>query len=281
MNFHYFGGRFNHNQIDMLEDSLFSGVMFTYNPLQGDFFTKVARDIKLDKKIKYMIAIRAHTLSPQYLCMINYAINDIMPERLQINLLSGHIKPDEVDFGGLIDSVTDHSSNIDRSNYLIKYLEELNSMSKNPKIKVPDFYVTTSNKYVFETTSRLNQKMLVMYNTYVNRKWTEYVGHEPHLGDSFSLKNKKVMIVMCPIIRDSWEDIDKEFPLQPVMLPGGVQGMTRSKKTDDSFFTKNQFRELMLKLESENIHEVMVHGRTEEERARIIDFIKDYKKKYG
>ena len=281
MNFHYFGGRFNHNQIDMLEDSLFSGVMFTYNPLQGDFFTKVARDIKLDKKIKYMIAIRAHTLSPQYLCMINHAINDIMPERLQINLLSGHIKPDEVNFEGLIDLVTDHSSNIDRSNYLIKYLEELDLMSKNSKIKVPDFYVTTSNKYVFETTSRLNQKMLIMYNTYVNRKWTEYVGHEPHLGDSFSLKNKQAMIVICPIIRDSWEDIDKEFPLQPIMLPGGVQGMTRSAKTDESFFTKDQFRQLMLKLESENIHEVMVHGRTEEERAIIIDFIKNYKKTYG
>jgi hypothetical protein len=55
----------------------------------------LARDIDLTKKIKYMIALRPYNISPQYLTMINQSINQIMPDRLQINFISGYIKPHE------------------------------------------------------------------------------------------------------------------------------------------------------------------------------------------
>jgi alkanesulfonate monooxygenase len=123
MEFYYFGGYFDEGFISRLEESGFSGVMFTYDSTQGDMFTQIARDIKHTEKIKYLVAIRPYTISPQYICMINNSINKIMPGRLQINLISGYIKDHEANFGGIIGDTNDSSSNIDKSKYIINYLE--------------------------------------------------------------------------------------------------------------------------------------------------------------
>jgi len=60
MNFYYFGGVFHENSMEtapILEKNNFSGVMYTYDPTEGDMFTRVAREIKTDGKIKYLVAI--------------------------------------------------------------------------------------------------------------------------------------------------------------------------------------------------------------------------------
>jgi hypothetical protein len=54
-----------------------------------------ARDIDISKKIKYMVAIRPYAISPQYLVMMNHSMNDIMSNRVQFNLILGHIKEHE------------------------------------------------------------------------------------------------------------------------------------------------------------------------------------------
>ena len=284
MKFYYFGGHFHDNFLKQLEDCSFDGVLFTYNPLQGDFFTLAARENNKTEKIKYMLAIRAHTLSPQYLCMINHSFNSFMPNRLEINLISGHIKENEKDFGGLIGDITDLSSGEDRGKYLIKYLEELDEMSKNPKVRVPDYFVTTTNEHVFEAVSRLNNKMIIQYREYKRGHWTIHLNNEPHAGKSFDLKNKDVMISVSPIIRPTQEDIDSEFPLQQIWLPprpgeiGGRSIMARtSQNTDGEYFTYKEFMDFINELKSKGINKVMLQATPWSENKNIMEFVKKYK----
>lgn len=54
MKFYYFGGAITteKSNIDLLEDSNCDGVLFTYRQVQGDFFTHIARTMRLDQKNK-------------------------------------------------------------------------------------------------------------------------------------------------------------------------------------------------------------------------------------
>ena len=106
-----------------MEDAGITGNLCTYESWEPDYFTRIARDIDIHKKIKYMVAIRPHTLSPEYLIKITKSIKKISKaDRLQINLVAGHITPEhghEID--RTLGTVTNKSTNQERSDYLIEY----------------------------------------------------------------------------------------------------------------------------------------------------------------
>jgi hypothetical protein len=264
MDFYYFGGHIGSSLMKDLDDANFTGVLFTYDAMQGDFFTRLARDIKHDQKIKYMIAIRPYAISPQYLCMVNQSINEIMPDRLQINLISGHVKPHEQSVGGILGDINDSSSNIDRSNYLIKYVEMLEELRKNPRNQIPDYYVSTTNRFVFDASSALNSKMIIAYRNYRHGCWVIRSEFDQILekGDPFSLDGTRSMISLSPIIRKTQEEIDV---LDKPYLT-----------YDTDYFTYEQFDAFVKKLESDGVKELMLGGWPESERNIIIKFVKEY-----
>lgn len=275
MEFYYFGGNFDGGQISRLEKNNFAGVMFTYDSTQGDMFVRVAKDIKLEENIKYLIAIRPYTISPQYLCMINQSINEIDSNRLQINLISGYIKDHELEFGGIIGNVNDSSSRIERSNYMIDYVNSLNTMPGNSENNL-DFYVSTTNEYMFDVVKKNNNKIILPYRDYRNGFWTiinEHGGQS--LSDvSFDLSGMNVMVALTPIIRKTQEDLNslKDYALRPVWK----KGEKSAEVTDVGYFTYEQFDDLVVELESKGINQLLINGWPMEEREIIIKFIKEY-----
>lgn len=269
MNFYYFGGNIEGNLLRDLHDSHFAGTLFTYDAMQGDFFTRIAKDIKMNETFKYMVAIRPYSISPQYLCMINQSINEIMPDRLQINLISGHIKPHEENVGGIMGDVTDSSSNIERSNYLIRYIEMLEDLRKNPKNQIPDYYVSTTNKHVFQKSVELNSKLIIPYRNYVHKCWILKSENDIIIekGEPFSLENTHSMISISAIIRETQKEIDE---------------MEKPYLTyDTDYFTYDQFEQFVKQIEAEGIKDLMITGWPYEEGQRVIKFVKRYVENNG
>ena len=276
MKFYYFGGNFKKGEITRLEQHRFDGVMFVYDAVLGDVFTRIARDIRLNEKIKYLVAIRPYAISPQYLCMINKSINSIMPNRLQINLISGYIKDHEASFGGIMGNVDDNSSRIDRSNYLIDYVYTLNTMPGNQNKPTLDFYTSTTNEYVFNATAEFDNKMILPYRDYKNKYWTVMNGDRGQdVGSSFDIAGRKIMLAITPIIRKTQEELDmsEEYAQRPLWKNGEKQG----KVTDIEYFTYEEFDNFIKQLEAEGIHEILMNGHQEEERENLISFIKQYR----
>lgn len=277
MNFYYFGGQFHNNFITRLNDSHFDGVMFVHDVTQGDVFTKVVKDMKSNEKIKYLVAIRPYTISPQYLCMINHSINLIERDRLQVNLISGYIKDYEQNFGGIIGDINDSSSKIDRSNYMIEYVKQLNMMpgNKNASNKL-DFYVSTTNEHTFAIAQHFRNKIILPYRDYKNGYWTHYAGQEGPINDNtFSLAWMKVMVALTPIIRKTEEELNlsPDYARRPIWK----KGEGKRAVTDVEYFTYESFADFIKKLESEGIHHLLINAWPEEEREIIIDFVKQYK----
>jgi hypothetical protein len=285
MKFYYFGGYLgpedgnNVSSINNLEKNSFDGVLFTYNPYQGDFFTKIARSLDLNQKIKYMIAIRPHTISAQYLCMINKSMNEIQKDRLQINLIAGHIKPNEIDFDGFVGEITDYSSVKDRTNYLINYIEELSKMKKNDKIEIPDYYVSCTNIFSYEKATELKEKIILPYAVYKNNYFLDReISGQTKPGAKLDISDQKIMLAIAPIIRETQEEIDTEFPQDKLIHTyGGGSYIDRERATTDTeYFTYREFCNFIKKIESENISEVLLSGSPEKERPNMIQYIKKY-----
>lgn len=278
MKFYYFGGTFNEN--DTLEDTStlnshhFDGVMFTYDATQGDMFVRTARDIKTNEKIKYLIAIRPYTISPQYLHAINQSINEIQKDRLQINIIAGYIKDHESGIGGIVGDINDSSSTVDRSNYTIKFMESLYDMKQNKDIKEKlDVYISTTNSYVFDAVKKFNNKIILPYSIYRRGFWSDVV-KDPSLKIPFERGNIEIMLAMTPIIRKTQEELE---PLaQHAMRPVWKKGEIPKVVADVEYFTYESFRDFVKSLEEDGINHLLINAVPRSESTNIITFIKQY-----
>lgn len=287
MKFYYFGGVMgdpgNIKSPSNLNNHNFSGVMFTHDIPEGDMFVKAARDISHNESIKYLIAIRPYTISPQYLSMINRSMDRIDRGRLQINLISGYIKDHEDGVGGVVGEVNDQSSSLDRSNYMIEFLKVLNEMDQdkespgyfsdpNHKNKL-DVYVSTTNSYVFEAAKKYNNKIILPYHIYVRGHWSDVLKNKSakvplDLGDT------EVMIALTPIIRETEEELDllTNYAIRPVWQKGEIPKVV----LDAAYFTHEQFDDFVRTLEKRGINHLLINAVPGEEAEVIVPFIKKY-----
>ena len=266
MEYYYFAGG-NHTEegrVDFLKNYGFSGVLFTYAPIAADYFTLVANTIKKEEKFKFLIAIRPYLISPQYLRMISQSFDIISKNRVQINLISGHIKEHEKDFGGIVGDTNDHSTSVERSNYLIEFLKETNKMKiTNKNLHMADIFVTTTNEYVFQTTLELNYKMIIPYKVYKENRWDIYVKEENrnynNIVERINSNANKIMLTIYPIIRETKEEL--------------ISASNACPDKNAELYTYTELYELIKKLKANGIGYLMF-GEVIGEEDNVMKFMK-------
>ena len=277
MKFYYFGGIFEEETENTLETASvlekhnFDGVMFTYDATRGDMFVRTAKDIDPNGKIKYLVAIRPYTISPQYLQTINDSMNEIDMERLQLNFISGYIKDHENHIEGIVGDIVDSSESVSKSKYMIKFIGTLNSMkiNKNPL----DFYVSTTNSYVFDEAKKHNNKIILPYHVWKRGFWSD-VYKDPSLKIPLDAEGVEIMLTMTPIIRETEEELRSltNYALRPIWKKGEV-----SKVLDDvEYFTHDSFNDFVKMLEENGINHLLINAVPRQEHSVIIPFIKKY-----
>lgn len=213
MNFYLFTSDFS--LMDELESAGFTGVLHTYNSYQNNPFIRIAKNVDSKSKLKHMVAIRPYTVSPQYLCTINDSFDEFYREKnpIQINFITGWIKENEQNSGGILGIVNDSSDYKTRTKYLIDYIEMLGSLDR----KIPDYYVSVTNSFTLDVANKYNSKIIIDQIHFKQNR--------------FDISDKKVMVVVQAINRDgslkSHEEIrDFIFELQSagvaeVIFPSG------------------------------------------------------------
>lgn len=84
------------NKVSFLNDCGYDSVLMTYQGGSEDYFIKSARALNELEKIKFMIALRPSSLSPEYCAMLISAFNQISPDRLMINFTHGSFSKGEI-----------------------------------------------------------------------------------------------------------------------------------------------------------------------------------------
>lgn len=255
MKIYYFGGTIE--MVDMLHENGFDGNLFLSGSQHSDDFVKIARFMDAKKDFKYMVAMRSYTISPQYLSLICKSFHQMSLNKIQINLLAGHVKESEKSIGGVIGPINDLSSSIEKSKYLIEFLETMHKT----KLYKPDLYVSCTNKYTYDIAKKYNYKIILPYPKYFNKEY----------GDNIDLKN--VMISFAPIIKENGEYLDININEQP---------------EDQGFYTTDSLTLLLDNFKKSGVSGVLMARRhtsnkppslLEIESDKLIKFVKNYKNK--
>jgi hypothetical protein len=271
--FYYFGGVLGDNSSVKspynLNNNHFDGVMFTHDIPQGDMFVRAGLDFRKNENIKYLIAIRPYTISPQYLSMINDSLNRVHKGRVQLNIIPGYTKDHEDSIKGIVGPINDQSDKVEKRKYLVEFLDAINEMNQNEELKAPlDFFVTTTNPRVLDAVNKHNNKIILPYSLYKNDMWFK------KFNKPLEVKSKEIMLAMTPIIRETEEELEslKNYALRPTWQDGEISRVVN----DVGYFTHKSFHEFIKELKQNNINYILINAVPQAENNVMIPFIRDY-----
>jgi hypothetical protein len=256
MNFYWFEriGKVDSNSVRKRSYELagygFSGMLLPYGPLWGDNFTRVSRAMDPNLKFKYMIAIRPHTISGQYLAMLCSSIGEISKNRIMINFVAGAVQDHEKDFGGIFGDITDHSSPLERKIYLCEYVDMFTALVNDKSYK-PDILISGQSKEILSSVDK--------------NKATSIIGYQYYKKDNLLLApGRKTMVAIVPVIRDTEQELE-EFK----------QGI-KKQSADITFLTPQQFKDLLNEFRQNGVEDLLVHRHEDDDMyQRIYDLVKE------
>jgi len=167
MNFYWFGRHNNRdfNYVsDLLEDCGFYAWLIPYAAGQRDPFTRIARSLKTDQKLKYLVAVRPYNISHQYLLAISKSLDSIQEDRVRINFVPG-LTYDEEDYGGIFSNIKDTSSFEDRKKYFCTYVEQWEKWD----VKKPYTYVSGMPDEMCPNLDSFGDATIVNYGRIVDK----------------------------------------------------------------------------------------------------------------
>jgi hypothetical protein len=253
MNFYWFGRTKDNNLSEMskeLEDAGFYGILLPYAVDVGDYFIQVATSIKNDQKLKYIIAIRPYTISPQHLAMIIKSLNVVASDRLWINFVSGQILDDEKEIGGIIGDINDKSLPEDRRKYLQEYVPIFYDLCKKLNIK-STICISGMGPDTFSLVEKYGDYNFVAHQAYVD-------------SGPFKKISKPRVVSMFPLIKTQ-DEVDK---------------LKESKTIPSDIFitTEDELIKNINNLKINGIDDVMFYCYySEKDRDSIISFVKKNK----
>jgi hypothetical protein len=250
MNFYWFGRTKNNNLSEIsseLEESGFDGILLPYGSDVGDYFVQVARSVRSDQKLKYIVAIRPYTISPQHLAMIIKSLNAIDSDRVWINFVSGQILEEEKSMGGIIGEVNDSSSQYERRKYLENYVPIFFEFCKKLNVKTK-ICISGMGEDIGSLVEKYGDYSFAAYQAY---------------AESGGLKkiSKPRVLSMFPLIEDD-EEMFNKIKNSKELMP------------DVKLTTTEELKTIINNLKLDGIDSVMFYCYwSEEYRLKIVNFV--------
>ena len=219
-----------------LEQVGYESVLLVYHSKVPDFLVKAVRVMSEQQKLKYMVAIRTYSISPEYMAMICQSINEIADGKILLNIVSGDIQSSETSIDDVIlisDLIKTTQSRIEYTDLWLNKFLNMEILKSKPPIVMGGHS---------DQTRQLALKYGVTHLSMINR-------HEEHLKSKSPIINPNQMICFGLVIRETQEEADKfaeEF-------------FSESEKLLFICGTKNHLKEKIKYLKSIGISDLLVH----------------------
>lgn len=235
---------------DELETIGYYSVLLTYNSKTPDSFIKIPHIINKNHKLKYMIAIRPHSISPEYLKMQCDGFKEIQDKRLIINFVAGDLLEDENIPIPTIDRIHEKMDLDFRRDHLNNFLQIFKDMQGDK----PEIVVSGSSEKILLAAEKYADALIVELYPYIDKNIY-----------SKNINKKIIKINLC--IRETQEEIDEIFKNKT------IQGLDPEYSG-----TKDKVMKNVLKLHDIGIKDIMVSaGFGDLQKYRIHDLVKTIK----
>ena len=234
-----------------LEKFGFFAILLPYTETSGDNFIRIAKTIEKDKAIKYMVAIRPYTISPQYLSGICSSLEEFAKERIMINFVVG--SPSEIGKKEtILGEITDISDHFAKREYLAKYVQIFKDINSHNTTKI---CISGGSKEVISVTESLADYGIIAYSKY--------------LQDDFKMTKPKI-ISFSPVIVESHKETNSNNLISDVI-----------------FCTEDELESLILKIKNDGIDDIMFYivdvlsFDKNDQKIKLMNFVKSFNEKYG
>ena len=196
MKFHWMdrGGMSSPEEINSLAKQLdyygYYSLLLTYHSLQPDLLLKSALAANNIEKIKFMIAVRTYSISPEYLSMIYGSYNELFKDRLMFNIVSGDIHSEERS----LENIPMFSEYLNTPEKRLEYTEQWidKFINLNNIWGTPEFIMSGHSDKTKLMCSKLNITHLAMLNMYMD-----------DLNNTNRIINNKQMISMSIVVTNT------------------------------------------------------------------------------
>ena len=185
--------------IDMsivLEKSKAYSVLLSYSFRSPDYIPLLPSMIRATKKLKFMVALRAYALSPEYAIRTFNTMKNNFGDRLTFNLTAGKMlgqeEQDSIDMYNLDKSLMDTVPR--RIAFADQWAERFFNTMKS---KAPISYTIANSPSTLELAN----------------KWTDYmIFHHSRIEENVAnAKNTKLVLCIDPLIRETKEELEGEI----------------------------------------------------------------------
>jgi alkanesulfonate monooxygenase SsuD/methylene tetrahydromethanopterin reductase-like flavin-dependent oxidoreductase (luciferase family) len=193
------GGVSSVEDIRMLSKSINSygyySILFVYHSKISDNLVKISRAMSKEEKLKYMIAIRTYAISPEYMAMICQSFDEMIPNKIMLNIVSGDIHGDETSLNDLImiDDLVDTPEK--RLEYTDQWIKKFISMKMMNK--VPEIVMGGHSKKTREMSNKYDATHLGMVNSHID-----------YINEGQEIVNLKQMVSVSFVLRETQQEID-------------------------------------------------------------------------
>ena len=179
-----------------LERAKAYSVLLTYAIISTDYVPFLQSMIRVSKNLKFMMAFRAYTMSPEYAIRFFNTMNVHYKDRVTFNLVAGKMLEDE-------QKEAMDMYNFDES--LISTVEKRIELAGKWADK---FFNKIGDQAPISYTIANSPMTIDLAN-----KWTDYaIVHESRLEESVNeLKNTKIVLTIDPLIRETKEELDQDI----------------------------------------------------------------------
>ena len=184
-----------------LEKSRAYSVLMTYSISSPDYVPFLQSMMRVSKNLKFMMAFRAYTISPEYAIRFFNTMNIKGSNRVTFNLVAGKMLEDE-------QKEAIEMYNFDKS--LIDTVEKRIDLADKWADK---FFNKMGDQAPISYTIANSPMTIDLAN-----KWTDYaIINDKGLDESFlkksinKLKNTKIVLIIDPLIRENKDDLDSDI----------------------------------------------------------------------
>ena len=166
-------------------------IMFVYDSSLPDYLVFCARHLNRNHKFKFLIAMRAYAISPEYCSMISHSFGLMQKDRLSFNILSGDFQPHE----NVLKNIVLISEQLDTSQKRIRYtqqwLKKFFIIFKDQWYK-PEIVISGISELTTANAKIYGDKQLVMLSSYREKMFDriecagKMVSVAIYIGDSLS-----------------------------------------------------------------------------------------------
>ena len=182
------------NVSNIVDEFGYSSVLLVYHSKIDDNLIKAVRVLDLNHTFKYMPAIRTYAISPEYCAMICKAFQDIAPNRLMLNIVSGDLHKDETSVEDMIWIGKDLDSPEKRLKYTKEWIAKFIDLVGD---SLPEIVMGGHSNETKMMAEEYNATHLATLNM-----------HKQSYNNPKFIKNTKQMLSIGVIINDSKEEVE-------------------------------------------------------------------------